>query len=282
MEKLHTVDELVSKREELDHKGLKVGFVPTMGALHEGHISLVKKSVSENDITIVSIFVNPKQFNDKSDFENYPVDYDNDLALLESVNCDYVFMPDGKDVYNDYNGVSIDFNGLDKILEGEFRLGHFQGVVDVVYRLFDLVKPYNSYFGQKDFQQLAVIKKLVEYKGLDINVVGCDIVREKHGLAMSSRNERLTSTQRNDASSIIELMKKFSSRMKIGDSTEEFSNYFMTEMKKISEMRPEYCVFCHPESLEEIKIIEENSVIVMCGGVWCGGVRLIDNIILEF
>ena len=282
MEILQTVKELVEARANLKVKGLKIGFVPTMGALHDGHLSLVKKSVEDNDITIASVFVNPKQFNEKSDFENYPVDYDADIKLLESVNCNYIFMPNSEDVYGAYSGIFVEFDGLDNVFEGEFRPRHFQGVVDVVYRLFDLVKPDNAYFGQKDFQQLAVIKKLVKFKNLEINIVGCPIVREKNGLAMSSRNERLSPNQLRVASVIYNLMDIIAHKMELGDLTEKYSEYFMTEIQKMPEMRSEYCVFCHPDTLDEIKKVKKNSVIVMCVAVWLAKVRLIDNFILEF
>jgi len=282
MEIIKTVEDLVARREELEGVYQTIGFVPTMGALHKGHISLVEKSVKESDYTIVSVFVNPKQFNEQSDFDNYPVNYSSDLKLLEYSGCDMVFMPKSDDIYSDYDGFEIDFGGLDKVYEGEFRPGHFQGVVDVVYRLFDLVKPQKSYFGQKDFQQLAIIKRLVSEANLKIEIVSCPIVREDSGLAMSSRNERLSNENRLVASEIYREMQVVATEMKIGDSTSLFAERFNSRMEKIDVMKPEYCIFCHPDSLQKIKKVEKNTVLVMCVAVWCTNVRLIDNIILVF
>ena len=204
MKIINTVAEYKDFLSATDKK--QTGFVPTMGALHRGHLSLVRKALSENDLTVVSIFVNPKQFNDKKDFEKYPRTLEKDLELLKNEKCDIVFVPKTDDIYNNYDGIKIDFKGLDKIYEGKFRPGHFQGVVDIVYRLFEIVKPDNAYFGEKDFQQLAIIKLMVKQFNLPINIVSCEIVREKSGLAMSSRNERLTEEQREIASFIYKTM----------------------------------------------------------------------------
>ncbi len=282
MKVITSVKDLIATRIEIQNQDKIIGFVPTMGALHQGHISLVNISVENNDLTIASVFVNPKQFNDKNDFENYPINHDADIKLLEAIGCDFVFIPQGDDVYNNYSGIKMDFEGLDEIFEGEFRPGHFQGVVDVVYRLFDLVKPHRAYFGQKDFQQLAVIKKMVKCKELNIEIISCPIVREENGLAMSSRNERLTTKQRSDAAVIYSTMSRIGNGMKVGDLTPGHVDIFIEELKKVADMSPEYCVFCHPDTLQEIKKVEKDAVIVMCVAVWCAKVRLIDNIILEF
>jgi pantoate--beta-alanine ligase len=213
---------------------------------------------------------------------NYPVNHLADINLLNSIGCNYVFIPKSEDIYNDYSGIDMEFDGLDQVLEGEFRPGHFQGVVDVVYRLFDLVKPQHAYFGQKDFQQLAVIKKMVLYKKMDIEIVSCPIVREVSGLAMSSRNERLSGKQRSNSAVIYNTMIETANKMKAGNLISEYADYFLTHIQKLPEMRPDYCVFCNHRTLEEIKFVEKNAVIVMCVAVWCEKVRLIDNIILEF
>ena len=253
-----------------------------MGALHNGHISLVKKSLEESELTVVSIFVNPRQFNDKSDFENYPTNQQMDLDMLRKVGCDVVFMPDNSQIYADYNGYSMDFEGLDSKYEGGFRPGHFQGVVDVVFRLFDIVKPHKAFFGQKDFQQLAIIKKMTKHAGLGIEILSCPIIREESGLAMSSRNERLSSRERSNAAFIYSEMKTVANSIRIGDKTEQWAKYFVKNIDKIEDLNAEYCIFCDPDSLEELNQVLQNSVIVMCVAVWCGKVRLIDNIILEF
>ena len=168
MKLVHTVQELRAELDIQRKAGKKIGLVPTMGALHEGHASLIRRSVAENDCTVVSVFVNPRQFNDPNDYKNYPITTDADIALLESVKCDILYLPTADDIYNGYDGCKMDFHGLDRMYEGEFRPGHFQGVVDIVYRLFDLVKPDFAYFGEKDFQQVAIIKLMVKQKNLPL------------------------------------------------------------------------------------------------------------------
>jgi len=176
-----------------------IGFVPTMGALHKGHLSLIKKAKKENDIVVVSIFINPTQFDNSEDLKKYPKTLDKDLELLKSVNCDYVFTPNVSEVYqDDISANSFDFGGIENEMEGKFRKGHFDGVGTIVKRLFEIVKPNKAYFGEKDFQQLQIIKKLTEIENLPIEIIGCKIFREKDGLAMSSRNTRLTKEQREE------------------------------------------------------------------------------------
>ncbi|MDD4149365.1 MAG: pantoate--beta-alanine ligase [Bacteroidales bacterium] len=261
---------------------MKIGFVPTMGALHDGHISLVKQSVEDNDFTVVSIFVNPRQFNDKSDFDNYPIDHEKDLEMLNKAGCDLVFSPSGNNIFENFDGFKMDFNGLDEIYEGEFRPGHFQGVVDIVYRLFEIVQPHKAYFGQKDFQQLAVIRLMTKTANFDIEIISCPIVRENSGLAMSSRNLRLSKEQFQSAANISKLLNYIAINLKVGDDTDSYSQYFIDEIEKISDMKAEYCVFCNTVSLDLIKKITKNSEIIVCVAVWCGKIRLIDNIILVF
>lgn len=265
-----------------DLKSMKTGFVPTMGALHAGHISLVNQSVKENDITIVSIFVNPKQFNDKSDFENYPVTIENDLYLLEKANCDIVFIPQSNDIYNNYDGYEMDFEGLDKIYEGEFRPGHFRGVIDIVYRFFSIISPDNSYFGEKDFQQLAIIKLMVKKAGLPVNIIPCEIVREDSGLAMSSRNARLSITQKEAASEIYKTINAVRESATVDRSPEQLISFITREIDKNDDLKTEYVVFCEPESLKSVNIFREKSSVRLCVAVWCGKIRLIDNISLQF
>ncbi|MBP6634380.1 MAG: pantoate--beta-alanine ligase, partial [Paludibacter sp.] len=178
--------------------GLKIGFVPTMGALHSGHITLVENSVRENDVTVVSIFVNPTQFNNADDLKKYPRDLNKDANLLSKAGCNLIFAPEPADIYSDNElneRFSFDFEGLDKVMEGKFRPGHFNGVVQIVSKLFTLVEPHKAYFGEKDFQQLAIIHLMVRKMGFNVEIVDCKIVRETSGLALSSRNERLTDEQ---------------------------------------------------------------------------------------
>jgi pantoate--beta-alanine ligase len=260
----------------------QTGFVPTMGALHQGHLSLVRKSLSENDLTVVSIFVNPKQFNDKNDFEKYPRTLEKDLELLKNEKCDIVFVPQTDDIYNNYTGIKIDFKELDKIYEGKFRPGHFQGVVDIVYRLFEIVKPDKAYFGEKDFQQLAIIKLMVKQTNLPIIIVPCEIVREKSGLAMSSRNERLTAEQREIASFIYKTMLIIKENAKSGDNPQTWINFFQTEINKHTPLKYEYATFCEPNTLNSVSVFEKNKGVQLCVAVWCDEVRLIDNLFLQF
>ena len=252
-----------------------IGFVPTMGALHDGHASLIRRAKKENDITLVSIFVNPRQFNDAADYEKYPRTTDNDLFLLESIDCDVVYLPQEDDIYANFNSCKIDFKGLDKIYEGQFRAGHFQGVVDVVYRLFDIVKPTNAYFGEKDFQQLAIIKLMVEQKNLPINIVSCEIVREASGLAMSSRNKRLSADKLKFAAEIYRILQencKFIER-----NLNKLSEQIINEINNVPFLETEYVIFCKSDTLEQIYEYDENIKTRICVAVWCGNVRLIDN-----
>ncbi|HOD88461.1 MAG TPA: pantoate--beta-alanine ligase [Bacteroidales bacterium] len=280
MQIITSISQIIEARKQIA-QNLKIGFVPTMGALHQGHISLVERSVKENDITIVSIFVNPRQFNDKTDLENYPRNIENDIVLLEKAKCDIIFTPNNDDLYANYQGHKTDLKGIDKIYEGEFRPGHFQGVVDVVYRLFDLVKPHKAYFGEKDFQQLAIIKLMTKNAKLPIEIIGCDIVREKSGLAMSSRNERLSEEERKNASEIYKTMLKNTANLKAGQKTDEIAKKIKEEIDNIPFLKTEYIVFCEPETLKSINKFSANTDIRLCLAVWCKKIRLIDNISLH-
>ncbi|MDR2010601.1 MAG: pantoate--beta-alanine ligase [Bacteroidales bacterium] len=282
MEIINTVKDFESYRNSFIFNNKSIGFIPTMGALHKGHISLVKRSVDENDITIVSVFVNKRQFNDQSDYINYPVTTERDIELLEAENCDILFIPSDEDIYNNYEGHKMDFMGLDKIYEGEFRPGHFQGVVDIVYRLFEIIRPDRAYFGEKDFQQLAIIKLMTKQSGLNIDIVPCPIVRENSGLAMSSRNERLSDDLRIKAAKIYQILKKYSSALTINDSPGDIIKSIANEINKEDYLETEYIIFCDPETLRPIEKFEKNMNIRLCLAVWCKKVRLIDNISLHF
>ena len=193
-----------------------IGFVPTMGALHKGHLSLIKKCATNNDLVILSIFVNPTQFDKSEDLEKYPRTLDADVSLLKSVKCDVVFAPTAAEMYADtIKSSSFDFDGLEHLMEGEFRSGHFNGVGTIVKKLFEIVKPTNAYFGEKDFQQLQIIKKMVKKNQLPVNVIGCEIFREADGLAMSSRNVLLTSEQRKATPFIYKILKEVRKSLKL-------------------------------------------------------------------
>jgi pantoate--beta-alanine ligase len=193
------------RKGELNNKS--IGLVPTMGALHEGHLSLMRRSLSDNEITVVSSFVNPAQFNDKSDFEKYPVTYDADIQKLNDLKIDYLLYPDSEDIYHDDYKYSVDENELSKILCGAYRKGHFEGVLSVVMKLLNIVKPQKAYFGEKDYQQYLLIKGMVDAFFMDVKIIPCPIIRENDGLAMSSRNIRLTEEERNMATLFPSLLK---------------------------------------------------------------------------
>lgn len=255
----------------------KIGFVPTMGALHQGHISLVKESLKNNDITVVSVFVNPTQFNDKGDFEKYPRTVEKDSELLGSVGVDIVFTPSDKEIYPEPDTRQFDFGFLDKVMEGEHRPGHFNGVAQVVSRLFDIVKPNNAYFGEKDFQQLAIIRAMVKQMHLPVTIVGMPIVREESGLAMSSRNERLTNEQRKSAIEISRVLKSSVSISQTKTVTETVKEV-IDKTNKVDNLKVEYYDIVDGDTLQPISNWKDTQYAVGCIAVFCGEIRLIDNI----
>lgn len=259
-------------------KGQKVGFVPTMGALHEGHLQLVKRADAECDYCVVSIFVNPTQFNNASDLAKYPRTLEADLAMLQAVGCNLVFAPEKNAMYADnelQTTFEYNFEGLDEVMEGKFRPGHFNGVVQVVSKLFNLVKPTKAYFGEKDFQQLAIIHHMVKTLGFDVEVIDCPIVRETSGLAMSSRNERLTVEQRENAAHISKVL--FESQTKTTTMTPaELMAWVTSEINKNPYLETEYFDIVDSKTLQTIQ--QWNTAAVGCVAVFCGEVRLIDNV----
>lgn len=278
MKIVRTVDELTALRNDNSFKGKRLGFVPTMGALHEGHASLIRRSVAENDCTVVSVFVNPRQFNDPNDYKNYPITTDADIALLESVKCDILYLPTADDIYNGYDGCKMDFHGLDRMYEGEFRPGHFQGVVDIVYRLFDLVKPDFAYFGEKDFQQVAIIKLMVKQKKLPLTIVPCPIVREESGLAKSSRNKLLTAEQLEVAPQIYRIITETCAEIPESQTPDALIETLKSKIDSVKFMKMEYAAFCNSENLELLSKFDKKIGTRLCIAVWCGNIRLIDNI----
>ncbi len=256
--------------------GKSIGFVPTMGALHQGHISLVDKAVSENDIVIVSLFVNPTQFNDKSDLKNYPRTPENDIKLLEESGVHYIFMPSEQEIYPEKDTRVFEFGSLDKVMEGEHRPGHFNGVAQVVSKLFDIVEPHRAYFGQKDFQQLAVIRHLVKQLKLKIEIIGCPIMREPDGLAMSSRNLLLDPEKRKSAPYIYKTLSE--ARNKANElSVKDLINWVVASINKDSNLVVEYFSLVDSETLQPISKWEDAKSIIGCIAVQAGNVRLIDN-----
>jgi len=276
---IETIIGLQNKLKELHGNGT-IGFVPTMGALHAGHISLVKQAVSENRIVVVSIFVNPTQFNDKSDLERYPRTLESDLKLLEKTGCQIVFAPSALEVYPEPDTRKFDFGLLETVMEGKHRPGHFNGVAQVVSKLFGFVQPDKAYFGLKDFQQLAIIKEMVRQLKLDIEIVACPIVREASGLAMSSRNELLTAGERKNAATISEtlVMAKELSKQK---SVNELETWVIETINKNVDLTVEYFEIVDDRHLQPVKSWDENCTKVGCIAVFCGKVRLIDNVVFN-
>ncbi len=260
--------------------GTVIGFVPTMGALHEGHLSLVEKAKKENDIVVVSIFVNPTQFDNADDLINYPKTIEKDLSLLKSFNCDIVFTPTSKEIYADnIQSQSFDFDGLEYQMEGKFRAGHFNGVGTIVKRLFDVVKPHKAYFGEKDYQQIQIIRKMVEKNKLPVQIISCPIHREKDGLAMSSRNARLTEAQRAAAPFIYETLKK--AKIKFGTkNASEVLKWVENEFKNHPVFNLEYIEIADEETLLPVETKNPTKKYRAFIAVFAGKVRLIDNISL--
>ncbi len=259
----------------------KIGFVPTMGALHKGHLSLVDMSKKENDFTIVSIFVNPTQFDKKEDLEKYPRTTTQDLSLLEQINCDAVFLPSVEEIYDeDVSSQAFDFDGLENEMEGKFRDGHFDGVGTIVKAFFEIVTPTNAYFGEKDFQQLQIIKKMVEKAQLDVQVIGCPIFREANGLAMSSRNERLTAAQRNEGSMIYETLKSVNKKI-ANYSLSDIHSWVTSEFEKHPLFELEYFVVADEATLKEVKNISPGKSYRAFIAVYADSIRLIDNLSLN-
>ncbi len=260
--------------------GRSIGFVPTMGALHKGHLLLLQQSQSENDITICSIYVNPIQFNNKEDLLKYPRNLQDDIAKLESIGCDVLFAPDDNEMYPSEVTKIYDFGKLDKVMEGEFRPGHFNGVAVVVKLLFDILEPHKAYFGLKDYQQLAIVKKMVEIEGLDVEIIPCEIIRESDGLAMSSRNRRLTEKERLVATAIFQNLKMLRSdfsKLKIEDlKLRAIDNINMVEGFTV-----EYLEIVDAESLMPVIDSQKGQKLVACVAAFLGKVRLIDNLALN-
>jgi len=261
--------------------GKSIGFVPTMGSLHEGHISLVQKSKLENDVTIVSIYINPSQFNDENDFINYPKSLENDMSLLKQVQCDALFLPNTKEIYKDgFNPIDVDLGNLNLILESKKRPGHFDGVIFIVHKLFKIIEPNKAYFGEKDFQQLLIIKKLAQSHFKKISVIGCPTVRDNSGLAMSSRNQKLTAKQLHFAKKAFNLLKNLKEIIK-KNSVEEskiFVNDFFYQYEQIT---LDYFEIIEESNFSLVNSVIKNKMYRMMIAFKVGDVRLIDNLKLK-
>lgn len=259
-------------------RGASIGFVPTMGALHEGHLSLVEMAIKENDVTVVSVFVNPIQFNNKDDFEKYPRTEEEDFKKLAAAGVDAVFAPDAREMYpENKEEKKYDLGKVAEVMEGKYRPGHFQGVARVLDILFRLVNPRRAYFGEKDFQQIAVVRNLIKSEGINVEIVACPIKRASDGLALSSRNERLDPTQRLVAPEIYKTL-QYSVEYSKDHSVKATHDTVVEHLDAIPGFRVEYFEIIDARTLQPIDEWEESDWIVGCITVYCGEIRLIDNI----
>jgi len=269
--------DLIFEINSLKQQSKTIGFVPTMGALHKGHISLITISKNNNDITIASIFVNPTQFNDKKDYQRYPRILSDDLKMLEKAGCDIVFTPSEEEMYPEADNRQFDFGNLDKVMEGKFRPGHFRGVALIVSKLFDIVTPDKAYFGEKDFQQVTVLKHLTTIMRYPIEIVSCPIIREHDGLAMSSRNMLLTKEEREHVSLISKTLfeaREIAKKLNV----EETKNWVIQQINSDSLLKVEYFEIVNDVNLESIHDWSQNNNKVGCIAVHVGNIRLIDNV----
>ena len=277
MKLIQTIKELRTELDGLRKAGKTVGLVPTMGALHAGHASLVKRAVAENDVVVVSDFVNPTQFNDKNDLLKYPRTLEADCKLLEACGASYVFAPSVEEIYPEPDTRQFSYAPLDTVMEGKYRPGHFNGVCQIVSKLFLIVEPTRAYFGEKDFQQLAIIREMVRKYPFDLQIVGCPIVREAYGLALSSRNARLSDVQREQA---LQISKTLFASVEYGkDHTLAETLRFVEDgIEKAEGLELEYFEIVDGNTLQPVSAWEDSAYIVGCITVFCGEVRLIDNI----
>lgn len=261
----------------LRSQGKKIGLVPTMGALHKGHISLIESALTACDIVVCSIFVNPLQFNNPEDFKKYPSTIANDMKLLEEIDCHLLFNPSYDQVYGQSQPREFDLGHLNDVMEGKFRPGHFQGVANVVLRLFEIIQPDMAFFGLKDYQQYMVIKKITAQYLPQITILGIETIRDEKGLAMSSRNLRLTPDQYTNAVKVASLLKKVGSKLQT-KSVQEVKSWFQKEVNKLSEMSFEYLEIANAETLEPVNELDANQKLRAFTAFYAGDVRLIDNI----
>lgn len=279
MQVFHKIVELQNKLFEDRKNGKSVGLVPTMGALHEGHASLVKKSVKDNDVTVVSVFVNPTQFNDPKDLSSYPRDIEADCKLLEEVGADYVFTPSVEEMYPTPDTRHFEFPPISTVMEGAHRPGHFNGVCQVVSRLFYITRPDKAYFGEKDWQQIAVVKAMVRSLNLNVKIVECPIIRDTDGLARSSRNALLSADEREIALNIFKALKEsieYSKKHNINET----HDYVVEKINSVNNLEVEYFEIVDGNTLQKVSDWNDSDYIVGCITVYCGKrpVRLIDHI----
>lgn len=278
MQVVNSKIELVSLIDNYKKEGKTIGFVPTMGALHNGHLSLVKESKKNSDITVVSIFVNPTQFNDSEDLKRYPRTLDKDIELLKTVDCDIIFAPSVEEIYPEPDTRKFDFGYVESVMEGAKRPGHFNGVGQVVSRLFDIVNPDKAFFGMKDFQQVAIIKEMVKQLNYKIEIIPCPIIREESGLALSSRNTLLEKSHKENAPHIHATLEKariLASQMSVTD----LKKWITTEINSNPYLETEYVEIVNETTFKVVENWNEKGTKVACVAVYAGKIRLIDNII---
>jgi len=278
MRTLKRKGEIESLLENYRNNEKSIGFVPTMGALHRGHLSLIRKAKEENDICVCSIYVNPTQFNNPNDLEKYPRQLEEDIKLLENINCDILFAPDNEEMYpENEDEMSFNFGELENVMEGKYRPGHFMGVGTIVKKLLDIVKPNRAYFGKKDYQQLLIIRSVCEQYNIDTEIIGCEIIREEDGLAMSSRNKRLSPKQREEAPyiySVLDYASIMGRRMQVTD----LKDWVAKKISSNKEMELEYFEVCDANDLSIIKEWGYDQKVMGFIVVNMGDIRLIDNI----
>lgn len=267
---------LVEKRKQ----GQTLGFVATMGALHEGHLKLIRDSQNDNSTTICSIFVNPSQFNNLADLQKYPRTLEKDILMLTETGCDALFCPEVETMYDQKSHLRFDFGNLNKVMEGQFRPGHFSGVALVVSKLLHIVEPDIAYFGQKDWQQFAIIRQLVTELKFNVVLKSVPTLREPNGLALSSRNARLTSVQREKASLISRVLTSAKEKLKSGTSVGEVKDFVTTTLEAEAEFKVEYFEVADSENLTLLRNVTESARPILCIAVFVGDVRLIDNMFL--
>jgi len=279
MKVFHKIVDLQNALFEDRKAGKKIGFVPTMGALHEGHASLVRRSVEDNDVTVVSVFVNPTQFNDKNDLKNYPRDLEADCRLLESCKADIVFAPEVEDMYPTPDTRHFEYPPVSTVMEGAHRPGHFNGVCQVVSRLFYIVRPDKSYFGEKDWQQIAVVKAMVRHLQLPVQIVECPIVRDADGLARSSRNTLLSPDERAIAPNIYKALNDSLDYAKT-HTLKQTHDFVVSTINSVEGLNVEYFSIVDGNTLQDLENWDDSSYIVGCITVFCGKtpIRLIDHI----
>lgn len=276
-----TKKEIKSYLTAQNQQNKTIGFIPTMGALHKGHLSLIQEAKKKNDLVVVSIFINPTQFNNTSDFAKYPKTIENDTQLLNRVFCDVLFLPSAEEIYN--NNIAsekFDFEGLENQMEGKFRQGHFDGVATVVKAFFEIINPDIAYFGQKDFQQLQIIKKMVKKHHLNTKIKGCPIFREADGLAMSSRNVRLSKEHRTAAPFIYKTLKEVRDKFNVKNATKA-TEWVENEFKKNTFLELEYFTIADEKTLESAESNESDKKYRAFIAVFAGEIRLIDNIQIQ-